>query len=63
VFAWFSRVRGKPASFAWWCAHVVALLVLFLITDARGRWFWIVGAVLAVSAYVGQIVLNRRAGR
>ena len=65
VFAWLSRVavRGNPASFAWWCAHAVALLVLFLITSARGPWFWIIGAALVASSYVGQVVLNRRARR
>jgi hypothetical protein len=63
VYAWFSRVRGNPASFAWWCAHAVALLVLFLITGARGPWFWIVGAALVASSYTGQVVLNRRASR
>jgi hypothetical protein len=42
---------------------MVALLVLFLITDALGPWFWIVGAALVVSSSVGQVVLNRRASR
>jgi hypothetical protein len=63
VLAWFRRTRGNPASFAWWCAHAVALLVLVLITEARGLWFWIVGAAVTVSSYVGQIILNRRASR
>ena len=58
--------KGKrhniPALF-WWCGHVVALIILFLITDARGLWFWTVGLALVISSYAGQIALNRRASR
>jgi hypothetical protein len=43
--------------------HGIALIVLALITSARGPWFWIIGPVLIVSAYVGQVLLNKRAKR
>lgn len=55
-----AQIRRNPASFAWWCAHGVALLVLVPITGAQGTWFWVIGAALAVSSYIGQVVLNKR---
>jgi hypothetical protein len=55
-----AQIRRSPASFAWWCAHGVALVVLVLITEAQGTWFWIIGAALAVTSYIGQVALNRR---
>src|SRR5713226_726097 len=55
--------RGNTAAFAWWFVHGAALIVLVLITSAQGTWFWTIGAVLAVSCYAGQVVINRRASR
>jgi hypothetical protein len=55
-----AQIRRNPASFAWWCAHGIALLALVLSTEARGAWFWIIGAALAVSSYTGQALLNKR---
>jgi hypothetical protein len=56
-------VRDDPAGFAWFCAHGVALLVLTLITLARGVWYWVIACGLTVSCYGGQIVFRRRARR
>jgi hypothetical protein len=71
VLAWLSRnvVRfprgtGNPASFWWWCGHAAAGITLFFLTLARGAdtwWFWIIGAPIAVSSYVGQHIIQQRA--
>jgi hypothetical protein len=67
MLSWLARVteaHGSRAAFAWWCAHVVALAVVLVISNARpGLWFWFVGGAVSVSAYAGQIALNRRAAR
>jgi Flp pilus assembly protein TadB len=56
-------VRNDPAGLAWFCAHGVALLILTLVTWARGVWYWVIASVLVVSCYGGQIVFRRRARR
>lgn len=65
VNAWFSRLaaRCRTASFAWWCAHVVAWVLIWsvILRFRVNLWFWIIGGGLAVSNIVGQMVLNRRA--
>lgn len=58
-----AQIRRNPASFVWWLAHGVALVVLTLFMAARGgfdRWYWIIGGALAISNVVGQAALNRR---
>jgi hypothetical protein len=57
--------RGNPASFWWWCGHGIALLVLTLMTAARGvdaGWFRVVGGLITASPYAGQYVIRRRGG-
>jgi len=66
MIAWFSRVviQGQPATFLWWLAHAVALLVVVwftLIRHGMTPWLWILGGALAVSNAAGQTVLKRRA--
>lgn len=64
VTAWFSRLAAdcRTASFAWFCAHVIAWALIFslLLRFRVNLWFWIIGGGLAVSNVVGQAVLNRR---
>jgi len=55
-------VRDDPRGVAWFAAHAVALLILTLVTLARGTLFLVLGAAIAVSALAGQLVLRRRAG-
>ncbi|HEY4851933.1 MAG TPA: hypothetical protein VII22_14145 [Streptosporangiaceae bacterium] len=43
--------------------HGVALIVVTLITSARGAWWWTLATLIVISGYVGQLVLNRRASR
>jgi hypothetical protein len=43
-------------SLAWFGAHVVALVILTLITPAYGVWFWTVGSLTAVGGRAGQLV-------
>jgi hypothetical protein len=56
-------VRNDRAGFAWFCAHGAALMILTVITWARGVWYWAIAPVLMVSYYTGQIVFSRRARR
>jgi hypothetical protein len=56
-------VRNDPAGLAWFVAHAIALLILTLITWARGTWYWIIASLLVVSCYAGQIIFHRRARR
>ena len=63
--AWVARfaARCRTASFAWFCAHVVAwgLIWSILLRFRVNLWFWIIGGGLSVSNILGQMVLNRRA--
>jgi hypothetical protein len=56
-------VRNDPAGFAWFCAHGIALLILTVITWARGVWYWVIASALVVSCYGGQIIFRRQARR
>jgi hypothetical protein len=47
-------------SLIWWLSHAAGSLVLILVTWTHGPWFWIFACLLAVSSWLGQIVLNRQ---
>jgi hypothetical protein len=56
-------VRTGPASWVWFGAHGIALIILTLVTLGRGMWFWTIGSVFAVSYYGGGLLLSRHARR
>ena len=54
-------VREDPRGFTWFAVHAVALVIVTLVTFARGTLFLVLAPAVAVSAFVGQLVFRRRA--